>query len=55
MVDENVEYCTCKRSSSLYTNTLEWGEQDMCSDCDKPIEDGFRYYNHYDGEDHVEY
>lgn len=30
----------------------EWGYWDVCCDCDKPLEDGFHYYNHYDGEDH---
>lgn len=53
MQDNELEYCKCEHSSSLYTNILEWGEQDICSDCNKPVEDGFRYFNHYDGEDHV--
>ena len=30
----------------------EWGYWDVCCTCGKPLEDGFHYYNHYDGEDH---
>lgn len=55
MQGNNIEYCKCEHPSSIYTVSLDWGEQDMCSDCNKPLEDGYRDSNHYDGEDHVVY
>ncbi len=30
----------------------EFGYWDVCVDCGKKIENGYHYYNHYDGEDH---
>ncbi len=46
------DFCKCKNSSGVYTNTGSWGHWDICLDCNKVIEDSFSYYNHYDGEDH---
>lgn len=46
------EFCHCAHSSAITTVEGEWGYWDVCCDCGKRIEDGFHYYNHYDGEDH---
>lgn len=46
------DYCTCKQCSSVTSRAEEFGYRDVCCDCGKPLEDGFHYYNHYDGEDH---
>lgn len=46
------DYCKCENPSSVYTDDDDWGHWDVCSDCGKPIEDSYQYYNHYDGEDH---
>lgn len=45
-------FCECISSCSITTHTGEWGYYDVCCECGKPLEDGFHYYNHYDGEDH---
>ena len=47
------EYCTCG-IASIYADTesSDFGYWDVCSACNKKIEDCFHYYNHYDGEDH---
>lgn len=49
----NGPFCQCEHSSSYHTDTNDWGQWDVCNDCNKPIEDSFEYYNHHDGEDHV--
>lgn len=46
------DYCKCKNCTSLTSQIDEFGYWDVCCDCGKPLEDGFHYYNHYDGEDH---
>ena len=48
------EYCQCNVPSSIYSDTesSDFGYWDVCGNCNKKIEDGFHYYNHYDGEDH---
>ena len=46
-------FCKCNIHNSIYAGIGEWGEWDICSNCNKPIEDSYRDYNHYDGEDHV--
>ncbi len=48
----NSGYCKCKESSSITSAEEEFGYWDVCCDCGKPLEDGFHYYNHYDGKDH---
>ncbi len=52
--NENEEFCKCNRDKGLASDTesSEWGYWDVCVACGKKIEDGFHYYNHYDGEDH---
>lgn len=49
------EFCECEHSSSLYNEHDDWGNWDVCSDCKKPIEDTYQYFNHSDGEDHCDY
>lgn len=49
---EKIGYCKCKSTTSVTSEIEEWGYWDVCCKCGKPIEDGFHYYNHYDGEDH---
>lgn len=46
-------YCECKVLNSVSTEIGEWGQWDVCNDCNRPVEDTFEYFNHYDGEDHV--
>ena len=45
------DFCTCKKPSAITSLIEEFGYWDVCCDCHKPIEDGFHYYHHYDGED----
>ena len=52
--EEDRKYCRCERITGTYTVVEEFGYQDMCSVCELPIEEGFHYYNHYDGEDHID-
>lgn len=47
-------WCECEKRSSVYTEHGDFGCWDRCSDCGKVIEGSFMYYNHYDGEDHLE-
>ncbi len=49
---DKIGYCKCPHPSSITSEIEEWGYWDVCCDCGKPLEDGFHYYNHYDGEDH---
>jgi hypothetical protein len=51
-MNKEIEFSKCEKSSSVYSETGEWGYYLKCSDCNKPIKDSFEYYNHYDGEDH---
>ena len=46
------DYCRCSSRASITSYPDEFGYWDICCDCGKPLEDGFHYYNHYDGEDH---
>lgn len=41
----NREYCACENVKSLYSTEIEFGYWDTCSDCDKPLEDRFHYYD----------
>lgn len=52
--NKKADYCTCNTPSSIYSDTesSDFGYWDVCSKCNKKVEDGFHYYNHYDGEDH---
>mgnify|MGYP002562591201 FL=1 len=49
---EKTGYCKCKQRQSITIETKEFGYWYICTACGKPLEDGFHYYNHYDGEDH---
>ena len=49
---EKIGYCKCQQHRSITSEIEEWGYWDVCCVCGKPLEDGFHYYNHYDGEDH---
>jgi hypothetical protein len=42
---ENEEYCTCESIEAIYTNNGYFGYWDMCSKCNKPLEDSFHYYD----------
>lgn len=47
------EFCKCQDSPGTTTGFEDdFGYWDVCLKCGKRIEDGFHYYNHYDGEDH---
>ena len=49
----DVEYCKCKDSSGVYSDTEIdcFGYWLRCSDCNKLVEDSFRYYNESDIDD----
>lgn len=49
---EKIGYCKCEKCSSITTELEDFGYWDVCCDCGKPLEDGYHYYNHFDGEDH---
>lgn len=36
------DYCTCKKSSGVHTETDDWYQYDICNDCNKVLEDGIR-------------
>lgn len=48
----NNDYCKCKHIKLITTEEEDFGYWDVCCQCGKRIENGFHYYNHYDGEDH---
>ena len=54
--EQKSEFCSCKNITSIYADTesSDFGYWDVCSNCNKKLEDGFHYYNHYDGEDHYD-
>lgn len=43
----NHDYCQCEKSSSVYSDTDNWGCWDVCSDCGKVIEDSYAYDSEY--------
>lgn len=45
------QYCRCEKPV-IATKNGQFGYQEYCTKCGKDIEDGFHYYNHYDGQDH---
>jgi len=49
-----MQYCKCEKIKSVHTDTDEWGQWDVCDVCNKTIEFSYQYFNHYDGEDHVD-
>lgn len=56
MVNKENDFCTCKKWPEAFTTGFDddFGYWDVCCRCGKKIEDGYHYYNHYDGEDHDE-
>lgn len=48
----DADFCKCTYCSAITSQMEEFGYWDVCCDCGKPLEDGFHYFNHYDGEDH---
>jgi hypothetical protein len=49
------DFCHCEHSSAITSESDdEFGYWDVCCDCNKPLKDGYHYYEHYDGEDHDE-
>ena len=53
MGHQNGDYCTCEVSKGTCTEFEDdWGYWDVCTSCEKKLEDGYHYYNHSDGEDH---
>lgn len=48
------EFCICDNITGTYSDTKSsnFGYQDICANCNKKIEDVFRYYNHYDSQYH---
>ena len=54
MTDWKTEFCKCKDLQALTVEDGEFGYWDICCTCGLPIEDGYHYYNHYDGEDHCD-
>lgn len=52
---ERNDYCKCKELKLVTTGFEDdFGYRDVCCECGKKLEDGYHYYNHYDGEDHEE-
>ena len=49
------DFCKCKTASLTTGFEDDFGFWDVCVNCGKRIEHGHHYYNHYDGEDHIEY
>jgi hypothetical protein len=48
------DYCHCKDRKGHTAVVDDEGYWDFCTKCNRPIMDGFHYYNHYDGEDHCD-
>lgn len=36
------DYCRCEKSSGVHTEISDWCQYDVCNDCGKVLEDGFR-------------
>lgn len=36
------DFCNCEKHSSIYTVCDDWYQYDICSDCEKVLEDGIR-------------
>ena len=50
------EYCSCKECKGVTTGFEDdWGFWDVCIVCGKRIENGYHEYDHFDGEDHINY
>lgn len=47
------DFCKCKEITGTHVGYEDdWGYWDICDKCNKKIEDGYHYCNHFDGEDH---
>jgi len=46
-------FCKCDDIKSIHTEIGEWGQWDVCDNCNMQIEDSFECFDHYDGEDHL--
>ena len=52
----NIDFCRCENKSAITSGFEDdFGYWDVCNSCGKRIEDGYHYYNHYDGKDHEEF
>ena len=53
---ESEGFCTCVDCMGITSGYEDsFGFWDVCIKCGKRIEDGYHYYNHFDGEDHIDY
>ncbi|HEY8891398.1 MAG TPA: hypothetical protein VIM70_14210 [Clostridium sp.] len=50
MDNKEVDYCKCENSSGVYTRMDGFGFWYMCSDCDKVVEDSYKYFNEAEDE-----
>jgi len=50
MDNNEVDYCNCEDSSGVYTRMDGFGFWYMCSDCDKVVEDSYKYFNEAEDE-----
>lgn len=46
------DFCKCKTVTAISAESSDFGYYDLCESCGKPLEDGFHYFNHSDGEDY---
>lgn len=46
--------CDCRNGVEIDMESDDWGYWEICRECGKRVEDGYHYYNHYDGEDHYD-
>lgn len=49
--DSSTQFCICKNSSGVFSESDDFGYWLMCFDCKRVIEDSYVYFNHCDGED----
>ena len=48
----DIEFCTCPDCKSVSSQSNDFGYWYVCNNCNKPIDETFVYFNHFDGEDH---
>lgn len=55
-MSNETEFCQCTGPLTItdVDDENEFGYWNVCCSCGKKLEDGYHYYNHYDGEDHEE-
>lgn len=50
---ENNRFCNCTGSKTITSGYGDdFGYWDVCVKCGRIIEDGYHFYDHYDGDDH---